>query len=129
MRRLPKPDEFADLSMSVRMFCAGELEAVVCALRPYVDGSFGEILPGHVAAFTSVVKELGRLFQANRPPAVGDGWVAADRVAVLVEEARVLAVEEALVLERERQAGGGRLALDAARGEVEASLAVVAGRG
>lgn len=59
---------YDDISDSVRRFVAERLYELEKSLRPLVDGTFGEVLPGHLAAYLAALRQLGKLYQAEKPP-------------------------------------------------------------
>lgn len=60
--------DYNDISESVRRFCAERLHELEKSLRPLVDGSFGEVVPGHLNGYLATIRQLGRLYQVERPP-------------------------------------------------------------
>lgn len=107
-----------DEEEAVRRYCAEQLRQLVEAMKPYVDGSFGDIMPGHVGAYVSALKELARLYAPGRP-------VSLDKAERMAAEAASRAVEAAVAAERERLALDGRLSQEAARDRVRAALEAV----
>lgn len=59
---------YDDVSEGVRRFCAERLYELEKSLRPLVDGTFGEVLPGHLAAYLSALRQLGALYQTTKAP-------------------------------------------------------------
>lgn len=96
-------ENYDDLSDAVRRFCAEQLYGAERSLRPWINGSFGDINPGHMSAYVTILRELARLYQAHKPPRQDDDAIPAAQVQQLLEtaqreaEARI----EAAVLETE----------------------------
>lgn len=98
-------EDYDNISDAVRRFCAERLYECEKALRPWIDGSFGDITPGHVNGYVSILRELGRLYQTHKPPRQDDSMLPKAQVeqmlaaAQLEAEARI----EAAVLEAEQR--------------------------
>lgn len=84
-------DDYDKISVEVRRFCAQKLVALEAALHPYINGDFGDITPGHATAYTSLIKELGRLYNVHKPPRDPEAMIPASKVAALLAaaEARI----------------------------------------
>ena len=67
MNRVERVD-YDDVAEGVRRFCAERLYELEKSLRPLADGTFGEVLPGHLAGYLALVKQLGALYQTHKPP-------------------------------------------------------------
>lgn len=65
---LVKRDDYDSISWNTRMHLASKMHELMEQLQPYVDGSFGDVQPGHVQAYVRVAHELGALFQAHSRP-------------------------------------------------------------
>lgn len=95
-------DEISDI---VRRFCAEQLYEAERSLRPWINGSFGDINPGHMSAYISILRELARLYNAHKPPRPDGQLLDAAEVAKMLEtaqreaEARI----QAAVLETEQR--------------------------
>lgn len=131
-----EPDDYDNISDSVRRFCAERLYELEKSLRPLVDGSFGEVLPGHLAAYLMTIKNLGGLYQTHKRPAHLDGMIAAAKVQELVvgmelKHQRELAEAVARAEERVRMevANGSKLSIKAARQTVLTRLHELESRG
>lgn len=94
---------YDEISEIVRKFCAERLYETERALRPWINGDFGDINPGHVTSYIGILRELARLYNAHKPPRQDEQLLSAAEVAQMLEaaqreaEARV----EAAVLEAE----------------------------
>jgi hypothetical protein len=120
---------FDDTSELVRRFCAERLYALEQSLRPWVDGSFGDILPAHVTNYISTLKELASLYEAHKRPRPDDELIpAAQMQQRLDEQQRMLELErDAAVAEAEQRVrreleAGQRLRLEEARDTVSSRL-------
>lgn len=82
-------DNYDDISDYVRRFCAEKLYELEKALRPWIDGSFGDISPPHVTGYVSVIKELGRLYGVTRPPRPTDDMLPREAVEQMLEAVRM----------------------------------------
>ena len=67
MNRLERVD-YDDVAEGVRRFCAERLYELEKSLRPLADGTFGEVLPGHLAGYLALIKQIGALYQTHKPP-------------------------------------------------------------
>lgn len=85
---LIKYDDYDKLSEQVRRFCAEKLVALERNLVIYVNGELGDVQPGHAAAYIGLIKELGRLYGAQKPPRDPEAMIPASRVAALLEAAQ-----------------------------------------
>lgn len=72
--------DYEDISDKVRDFCAQRLYELEKSLRPLVDGTFGEVLPGHLAAYLTALRQLGRLYQTDKPPMALQNMVPMSKV-------------------------------------------------
>lgn len=130
---LMKPDSYDNVSENVRHFCAQRLYELERGLRPWVDGSFGEILPGHLSGYLGVIKELANLYEAHKRPRQDSEVIPAAKVALLLAEAeaRMQAALEAAVeatearVRRELEAGE-RVSIEAAKAAVLSRLSALA---
>lgn len=98
----PGPRSFDDISDYVRRFCAERLYELEKSLRPWIDGSFGDISPAHLHAYVGVLRELGRLYEAHKRPRTDEGVPLAQVEAML---------------QREREAADARMAEAVAEAE------------
>lgn len=128
--------DYADISNTVRHFCTQRLYELERSLRPWVDGSFGEINPGHLTGYLGALKELARLYQAHKPPAPPEDMVPVSQVQELVvrmEEQQRLAVQQAVSETETRvrmEAQLGQIAgIEAAKASVLAKLHDLGTRG
>lgn len=96
-------DDYDKISVEVRRYCAQKLVALEAALHPYVDGEMGDITPAHAAAYTTLIKELGRLYNVHKPPRDPEAMIPASKVAALLSaaEARIEAAVADAVAETE----------------------------
>ena len=67
MSRVDRVD-YDDVAEGVRRFCAERLYELEKSLRPLADGTFGEVLPGHLAGYLALVRQLGALYQVHKAP-------------------------------------------------------------
>lgn len=128
MMRQDKVD-YADISEQVREFCASRLYDLERSLRPLVDMSFGEVLPGHLAGYLAAIKQLGALYQATKPPVDLQKLVPMEKVAQMLagmqeRHARELAEAVAAAEQRVRDelSHGSRRSIESARSNVLAKL-------
>lgn len=105
------PSNYDDISNRVRLFCAERLYELERGLRPWIDGSFGEVSPAHVTVYLGTLRELGRLYEAQKRPRMDEG-VPMKQVEQMLEAARIDAEArtQAAVLEAETRV---RLELEA----------------
>lgn len=98
-------DNHDDISDAVRRFCAERLYELERSLRPWIDGSFGDINPGHVGGYVSVLRELGRLYQTHQPPRLDDSMLPRKQVEQMLQAAQLEAEAriEAAVREAEER--------------------------
>lgn len=137
MSMLPvEPSNYVDISEKVRSFCAERYFALEKSLRPLVDGTFGEILPGHLAAYLAAVRQLGKLYQAEKPPVDLQQLVPMAKVAEVIagireEHARELAAAVAAAEERVRMevSAGSKVTVQAAEEAVLTRLLELESRG
>lgn len=106
-------DDYDQLSDMVRRFCSERLYEAERSLRPWINGSFGDINPGHMSAYVTILRELGRLYGAHKPPRRDEDTLTAVQVQKLLEDERARMTEalEAAVAETELRV---RLELEAA---------------
>lgn len=128
------PVDYDAISDKVRDFCAQRLHELEKSLRPLVDGSFGEVLPGHLAGYLATVRELGRLYQVHKRPAHLDGIPMA-KVQELVagmERQHALelatAVQEAEERVRQELNAGVKLSIEGAKQTVLTRLLALESR-
>lgn len=121
--------DYDQVTEQVRKNLGWRLEKVLDALTPYVTGAMGEVLPGHVQAFTSAVKLQGALYNAFKPPREPETVLTASRVARMLDEARTEAALEAVAAERRRVAEVRALEAAEAGVSVRSELARLSGSG
>lgn len=102
-----EPLDYGDIAENVRRFTAERLYELEKTLRPMVDGTFGEVLPGHLNGYLGVIKELGRLYQLSKPPRALQDLIPMDKVTEILagmraEHARELAAAVAAAEHRVR---------------------------
>lgn len=98
-------DNYDELSDIVRKFCADRLYDLERGLRPYIDGSFGEIQPGHLSGYVSVLRELAKLYNAHKPPRPDDELLPRAAVEAMLHAAQLEAqarMEEAVAAAQEQ---------------------------
>lgn len=119
-------DDYDLMSAAVRGFCTERLRDLEKTLRPYVDGSFGEIERQHLSGYLSVLKELRTLWRAGERPVPRDTEpmmpVAAVEKLMLEAAAAAEAEREAAVAQAVAEAEARML--EAAAGQRELSVAV-----
>lgn len=134
-------DDHDAMSLKVRMFVANELHQMLAALRPYINGDFGDVQPGHVQAAVRVLHELGAQWQTQSRPyeKPQEKGISPDKVAAMLQEQEArhqreleVAVEQAAAAAREQVRleleQRERLSLEAARTDVLKQLSAVAVR-
>lgn len=62
-------DQFAQLTEAVRAHNMAQIKELLAALKPYVEGMFGPINPGHVRVYLEALKQLGMYVKAFDRPA------------------------------------------------------------
>lgn len=134
MNRLERVD-YDDVAEGVRRFCAERLYELEKSLRPLADGTFGEVLPGHLAGYLSLIKQIGALYQTHKPPRELQNTMPTSRVQELfarMEERHRLevaaAVAEAENRVRAQIALGSSKTVDQAKHTVFSKLAELEGR-
>lgn len=80
-------DDYDKISEQVRRYCAQRYAQLADTLQPYVSGDMGDILPGHATAYITCLKELGRLYGAQKPPRDPEAMIPASKVQALLEAA------------------------------------------
>lgn len=108
------PLNYDDISDNVRRFCAERLYELERSLRPWIDGSFGDVSPPHVTAYVTTLRELGRLYEAHKRPRRDDEAIPMKQVEAMLQAEREAAdarMTEAVTLARMQL----RLELEAAR--------------
>lgn len=128
--------DFDDISEGVRRFASERLYELERSLRPLVDGTFGEVLPGHLNAYLTCLKELGRLYQTHQPPRALRNLVPMDKVTELLagmkaqlelEKEQAVQLAEARV--RAELSSGQKLSIQSAKATVLDKLEVLGNRG
>lgn len=126
--------DYGQQQQAMRLFLTQRYRELERALRPWTDGSLGEIAPAPLAAYVTLLRDLGKLWQAHQRPEDEDRIPAA-QVQQMLEalEARMLAERDAAVaaaVEAERRAleSSEAVAADVARSKVLARLGDVAKR-
>jgi len=127
---------YDDIAEGVRHFCAERLYELEKTLRPLVDGSFGEVVPGHLTGYLNTIRALGKLYQVEKPPRALQDLVPMDKVQEILagmraEHERVLAVAVAEAEARVRMevASGQQLSIQAAQSTVLSRLMELEARG
>lgn len=127
---------YDDVSEGVRRFCAERLHELEKSLRPLVDGTFGEVLPGHLAGYLAAIRQLGKLYQVEKPPRDLENLIPADKVQELLarmEEEHRAAVEVAVAAAEERVrrelSQGSQLSIESAQKTVLTRLMDLEKRG
>lgn len=87
MSDLVAADSYEQIQDSLRPWLAQRLKGMYEALEPFVNGSYGEVIPGHAAAAVAVLRELGRLYRVQDPPAPQLVGVSEAEVQVRILEA------------------------------------------
>lgn len=85
---LRNTDNYDEISDVVRRFCAERFYELERSLRPWIDGSFGDITPGHVNGYVAVLRELGRLYEAQKRPRATDDMLPRAAVEQMLEAVR-----------------------------------------
>lgn len=113
------PVNYDEVSEGVRRFCAERYYELERSLRPLVDGSFGEVLPGHLAAYLAAMRQLGKLYQVEKPPRSLEDTIPTAKVQELLarmehEHQRALeqAVQETEDRVRRELESGSKLAIE-----------------
>lgn len=75
---------YDDISNTVRGFIAERLHELEKTLRPLIDNSFGDINPGHLAAYLAALRQLGKLYQVEKPPRDLEAFWPVSKVQELV---------------------------------------------
>jgi hypothetical protein len=129
-------DDYDAISDTVRRFCAERLYELERSLRPLVDGSFGEVVPGHLTGYLTVLRDLARLYEANKRPHEAQATIPVAKVQEMLAgmeaefEVRLLvAVSEAETRARMEAASGQQLGIEAAKAAVLTRLQQLEGRG
>lgn len=124
-----EPVDYDTLSESVRRFVTERLHELEKGLRPLVDGSFGEVIPGHLSGYLGVLRELGRLYQLSLPPRSLQDLIPSSKVEQMLagmreRHAREVAEAERLTEMRVRAelASGQKLTIQAAQSTVMSRL-------
>jgi hypothetical protein len=92
-------DDYDKITERVRQYCAQKYVSMIESLTPYINGDMGDITPGHAAAYINLVKELGRLYGAQKPPRDPEAMIPASKVAALLaatEARQEQAIEQAV---------------------------------
>ncbi len=128
--------DYGDVAEGVRRFCAERLYELERALRPLVDNSFGEVLPGHLAGYVATIRTLGKLYQLDKAPRELEQTVPLAKVQQLLagmkeqhdrDLADAVAAAEARV--RAELDSGQQLSIESAKSTVLAQLDKLAARG
>lgn len=82
------PLDYDTISDNVRRFCAERFYELERSLRPWIDGSFGDISPAHISGYVSVLRELGRLYEAQKRPRTDEGQLSVKQVEAMLAAAR-----------------------------------------
>lgn len=113
------PVDYDDVAEGVRRFCAERYYELEKSLRPLVDGSFGDVLPGHLAAYLAAVRQLGKLYQVEKPPRSLEDLIPTTKVQELLarmehEHQRALeqAVQETEDRVRRELESGSKMAIE-----------------
>lgn len=129
MRNSGDQVDYDALSESVRRFATERLYELEKGLRPLVDGTFGEVLPGHLTAYLGLLRELGRLYQLSKPPRELQNLVPMDKVQELIAGIRAAhalemsaAVREAEERARMEVASGTQVSIQRAQATVLTKL-------
>lgn len=103
MAHIPRDEELAQLAELVRQQSTQRVQTLVESLQPYVDGSFGQINPGHVKVYLDCLRELGRLWRVYaRPEPVPE---VVDEVAIAAVTAEVRRAQVLVELGKLRAVG------------------------
>jgi len=126
---------YEDVAEGVRRFCAERLHELEKSLRPLVDGSFGEVVPGHLAGYLSAIRQLGKLYQVEKPPRSLENMIPMVKVqeilaGIRAEHERELAAAVAAAEARVRMelAAGNTVTIQAAKATVSSRLLELEGR-
>lgn len=127
--------DYDDIAEGVRRFCAERLYELEKGLRPLVDGTFGEVLPGHLASYVATIRQLGKLYQVEKPPRALQNLVPMEKVEQLLagmreqhEEAVRREVELAEARIRAELSSGEKLSIKAAQDQVLSKLLMLESR-
>lgn len=64
---LPAERDPGAYSAQVRVWSTGKLMDLVGVLTPYVNGSFGEVLPEHARIYIGAISEINRMWRVGAP--------------------------------------------------------------
>lgn len=134
--------EHDELANAVRTYTASQLYDFIEGIRPQVKEIIDEGLSDNLSrilattqvmrAYLAALKDLGKLYQLDKPPIQTEEMVPAASVPLMIEaavNAEVgLAVEEALRLEREDKATAQRVSASEAKDRVRSVLGEVGRR-
>lgn len=116
------PVDYDNISEQVRGFCTQRLYELEKGLRPLVDGTFGEVLPGHLAGYLTTIRQLGKLYQAEKPPRDLQNLVPVAKVQEVLARMReqheadvAAAVAAAELRVREELSHGSRRSIESAQ--------------
>lgn len=85
---LVKQDNYDQMSAQIRFYCAQKLITLEAALVGYVNGELGDPQPGHLQAYVSILKELGRLYGVQQRPRDPEDMIPARKVEELILQER-----------------------------------------
>lgn len=131
-----------ELANAVRTYAASKLYDFIEGIQPQVTEIINEGLSDNLSrilattqvmrAYLAAVKDLGKLYQLDKPPVQQEEMVPAASVPLMIEAAVTaevnLAVEEALRLEREDKAQQQAVSAAEAKSRVRSVLGQVAAR-
>jgi len=124
-----KYGNYDDISNQVRQLIAQKYVALEATLHPYISGDYGDPVPGHLQAYITLLKELGRLYEVQKRPREEGSSIPAAQVAQMLEAAQerqelaVAAAVEAARLELRRELEEAKVVdLEDARNKVIARL-------
>lgn len=131
-----------ELANAVRTYAASKLYDLVERMQPHIDDLVNSLpeLNAHeqtaanalIRAYTTSLKDLGKLYQLDKPPILTEEMVPAASVPLMIEAAVTaevnLAVQEALRLEREDKAQRQAVSAQEAKSRVRSVLGQVAAR-
>lgn len=121
--------DYENIRDNVRQFCAQRLHELEKSLRPLVDGTFGDVVPGHLTGYLSTIRQLGKLYQVEGPPRDLANMVPMSKVQELLarmEEQRCSDVAAAVAATEERVrrelSQGSKLSIQTAMNTVSTRL-------
>lgn len=82
----PRPDDLAQLKAAIRSHNTAEIQGILRALKPQIDGSFGPVNPRLIEVYFKGLAEIAKLYRVYDPEPPKDDELEPERQGAALRE-------------------------------------------